>query len=371
MDYLGSESPMTLNPTRIKVIGVGGGGSNAVNQMVLDGIEDVEVYAVNTDLQHLSRLSVPNKIQIGEKVTRGLGAGSNPEVGEQAAIEDVEKLKDILRETDMLFIAVGLGGGTGTGAAPVIARVAKEMGILTVGVATLPFRFEQRQRREIALRGLEKLKENVDTYIIIHNDRISQIASKMLSFRDAFREVDNVLSRVVRGVTNTISSYAIINIDFADVKTIMKEGGLAIIGMGEGRGEDKIQTAVEQAISNPLLEGNSIEGATRLLITLWVSEDVGYAEVEEAITNITEKSAGNPLVIFGAALEEDDEDLIKVTVIATNFDRTKEEAKEEEATFKVIKRETPEMKKAIPEEGIKPVEPDDNLPAYLRRKRRI
>ncbi len=360
-----------LNPTRIKVIGVGGGGSNAVNQMVLDGIDGVDVFAVNTDLQHLSRLKVPNKVQIGEKVTRGLGAGSNPEIGEQAAFEDVDKIKEILKDTDMLFIAVGLGGGTGTGAAPVVAQVAKEMGILTVGVATLPFRFEHRVRKEIALKGLEKLKETVDTYIIIHNDRVGQVANKMLSFKDAFREVDSILSRVVRGVTNTISSYAVINIDFADVKTIMESGGLAVIGMGEGRGEGKIEAAVQQAISNPLLEGNSIEGAKRLLITLWVSEDVPYPEVEEAITTITEQSNQDPLVIFGAALEENDEDLLKVTVIATDFEKADEIAREEPGTFKVIKREQPEMKKAIPEEGIQPVEPDDNLPAYLRRKRRI
>ncbi len=360
-----------LNPTRIKVIGVGGGGSNAVNQMVMDGIDGVDVFAVNTDLQHLSRLQVPNKVQIGEKVTRGLGAGSNPEIGEQAAFEDVDKIKEILKDTDMLFIAVGLGGGTGTGAAPVVAQVAKEMGILTVGVATLPFRFEHRVRKEIALKGLERLKETVDTYIIIHNDRVGQIANKMLSFKDAFREVDSILSRVVRGVTNTISSYAVINIDFADVKTIMEGGGLAVIGMGEGRGEGKIEAAVQQAISNPLLEGNSIEGAKRLLITLWVSEDVPYPEVEEAITTITEQSNQDPLVIFGAALEENDEDLLKVTVIATDFERADEIAREEPGTFKVIKREQPEMKKAIPEEGIQPVEPDDSLPAYLRRKRRI
>ena len=360
-----------LNPTRIKVIGVGGGGSNAVNQMVIDGIDGVDVFAVNTDLQHLSRLKVPNKVQIGEKVTRGLGAGSNPEIGEQAAFEDVDKIKEILKDTDMLFIAVGLGGGTGTGAAPVVAQVAKEMGILTVGVATLPFRFEQRVRKEIALKGLEKLKEAVDTYIIIHNDRVGQIGNKTLSFKDAFREVDSILSRVVRGVTNTISSYAVINIDFADVKTIMEGGGLAVIGMGEGRGEGKIEAAVQQAISNPLLEGNSIEGAKRLLITLWVSEDVPYPEVEEAITTITEQSNQDPLVIFGAALEENDEDLLKVTVIATDFERADEIAREEPGTFKVIKREQPEMKKAIPEESIQPVEPDDSLPAYLRRKRRI
>ncbi len=285
MDVQGS-----LNPTRIKVVGVGGGGCNAVNRMVLDGIEDVEIYAVNTDVQHLSSLSVPHRIQIGEKVTRGLGAGARPEVGEQAAFEDVDKIKEILRETDMLFIAAGLGGGTGTGAAPVIAQTAREMGILTVAVATLPFNFEGPRRMKVALEGLEKLKEHVDTYIVIHNQRLQELSNRTLTFKSAFKEVDDVLSKAVRGITNIISTSAMINVDFADVKTVMERGGLALIGMGEGEGEGKIETAVEQAITSPLLEGGSIDGARRILVTLWVGENISFDEASHVINSIRDRA---------------------------------------------------------------------------------
>ena len=361
-----------INPTRIKVVGVGGGGCNAVNRMFLDGIEDVDIYAVNTDVQHLSSLAVPHKIQIGEKVTRGLGAGAKPEVGEQAALEDVDKIKEALRETDMLFIAVGLGGGTGTGAAPVIAQTAKEMGILTVAVATLPFRFEGPRRMKVALEGLEKLKESVDTYIVIHNQRLQEIGNKVLTVKDAFKEVDSVLSKAVRGITNVISTSAVINVDFADVRTVMENGGLALIGMGEGRGEGKIDLAIEQAITSPLLEGNSIEGAKRLLVTLWVSEDVPYDEVEQAMNAIVEKAYGEPMIIFGAVLEEGAENFIRVAVVATDFEKVKEQVKEDEGIFRVIKKENKNLKKAVPEEGgINPVEPEEEIPAILRRKRKL
>ena len=360
-----------VNPTRIKVMGIGGGGCNAVNRMFLDGIEDVEIYAINTDVQHLSALSVPHKIQIGEKVTRGLGAGARPEVGEQAALEDIEKVKDVLKDTDMLFIAVGLGGGTGTGAAPVIAQTAKEMGILTVAVATLPFNFEGPRRMKVALEGLDKLRDNVDTYIVIHNQKLHEIGNKVLTVKDAFKEVDNILSKAVRGITNIISTSAMINVDFADVRTVMEEGGLALIGMGEGRGEGKIDLAVEQAITSPLLEGNSIEGAKRLLVTLWVSEDVPFNEVEQAINGIMERAHHEPLIIFGAVLEEGVENFLRVAVVATDFDKAQAKEAEEESLFRIIKRETPPVKRVVPEEGISPVEPEEEIPAILRRKRKI
>ncbi len=360
-----------LNPTRIKVVGVGGGGCNAVNRMFMDGIEDVEIYAVNTDVQHLGSLSVPHKIQIGEKVTRGLGAGARPEVGEQAALEDVDKIKEILKDTDMLFVAVGLGGGTGTGAAPVIAQTAREMGILTVAVATLPFNFEGPRRMKVALEGLERLKENVDTYIVIHNQKLQEIGNKVLTVKDAFKEVDNILSKAVRGITNIISTSAMINVDFADVRTVMEEGGLALIGMGEGRGEGKIDTAVDQAITSPLLEGNSIEGARRLLVTLWVSEDVPFNEVEQAINSIMERAHNEPLIIFGAVLEEGVDNFLRVAVVATDFDKAESGREEEENLFRIIKREPQSLKKAVPEENINPVEPEEEIPAILRRKRKI
>ncbi len=356
------------SPTKIKVIGVGGGGCNAVNRMFLDGIEGVEVYAVNTDIQHLQKLAVPNKIQIGEKATKGLGAGMKPEIGEDAALESIDRIKEILKDTDMVFIAAGLGGGTGTGAAPVIAETAKKMDILTVAVVTLPFDFEGTKRKEIAYMGLERLKEYVDTYIIIHNQKLADYG-KALTWKNAFAEVDSVLSRAVRGITNIISTSADINVDFADVRTVMENGGLALIGVGEGRGENKIQTAVERAIANPLLEGGTVDGAKKLLITLWVSESVPYMEVQEAIQSISSRACSDPVIIFGAVVEEGEEDRIKVTVVATDFERSSDK-REEDTTFRVIKKDTQEVRRAVPEEGIQPVEPED-MPAYLRRKRKI
>lgn len=352
-----------VNPTRIKVFGIGGGGSNAVNRMYLDGIEGVELFAVNTDIQHLTSLSVPNKIQIGEKVTRGLGAGARPEVGEQAALEDIDKIKDVLRNTDMLFLAVGLGGGTGTGAAPVIAETAKEMGILTVAVVTKPFNFEGQKRMQTALEGLEKLKEMVDTYIVINNQKLVEVAEKNFSIKDAFKMVDDVLSKAVRGITSIVVTPALINVDFADVRTVMEKGGLALIGMGEG----KKDLAIEQAIASPLLEGNTVAGARRLLVTLWVSEDVPFRDVEETIGRIRESAHDDALIIFGAILEEDKENFMRVAVVATDFENAVQQTQ-----LRVVKKEQKPLQKVVPEPTVEPVQPDiEELPAYLRRKKRI
>jgi cell division protein FtsZ len=352
-----------VNPTRIKVFGIGGGGSNAVNRMYLDGIEGVELFAINTDIQHLTSLSVPNKIQIGEKVTRGLGAGARPEVGEQAALEDIDKIKEVLRNTDMLFLAVGLGGGTGTGAAPVIAETAKEMGILTVAVVTKPFNFEGQKRMQVALEGLEKLKEVVDTYIVINNQKLVDVAEKNFSIKDAFKMVDDVLSKAVRGITSIVVTPALINVDFADVRTVMERGGLALIGMGEGRKD----IAIEQAIASPLLEGNTVAGARRLLVTLWVSEDVPFKDVEETISRIRESAHDDALIIFGAVLEKDKEDFMRVAVVATDFENAVQQTQ-----FRVVKKEQKPLQKVVPESTVEPVQPDiEELPAYLRRKKRI
>lgn len=352
-----------VNPTRIKVFGIGGGGSNAVNRMYLDGIEGVELFVVNTDIQHLTSLSVPNKIQIGEKVTRGLGAGARPEVGEQAALEDLDKIKDVLRNTDMLFLAVGLGGGTGTGAAPVIAETAKEMGILTVAVVTKPFNFEGQKRMQVALEGLERLKEVVDTYIVINNQKLVEVAEKNLSIKDAFRMVDDVLSKAVRGITSIVVTPALINVDFADVRTVMERGGLALIGMGEGRKD----LAIEQAIASPLLEGNTVAGARRLLVTLWVSEDVPFKDVEETIGRIRESAHDDALIIFGAILEENKENFMRVAVVATDFENAVQQAQ-----LRVVKKEQKPLQKVVPEPTVEPVQPNiEELPAYLRRKKRI
>lgn len=352
-----------VNPTRIKVFGIGGGGSNAVNRMYLDGIEGVELFVVNTDIQHLTSLSVPNKIQIGEKVTRGLGAGARPEVGEQAALEDIDKIKDVLRNTDMLFLAVGLGGGTGTGAAPVIAETAKEMGILTVAVVTKPFNFEGQKRMQVALEGLERLKEVVDTYIVINNQKLVEVAEKNFSIKDAFKMVDDVLSKAVRGITSIVVTPALINVDFADVRTVMEKGGLALIGMGEGRKD----LAIEQAIASPLLEGNTVAGARRLLVTLWVSEDVPFRDVEETIGRIRESAHDDALIIFGAILEENKENFMRVAVVATDFENSVQQAQ-----LRVVKKEQKPLQKVVPEPTVEPVQPDiEELPAYLRRKKRI
>jgi len=352
-----------VNPTRIKVFGIGGGGSNAVNRMYLDGIEGVELFVVNTDIQHLTSLSVPNKIQIGEKVTRGLGAGARPEVGEQAALEDIDKIKDVLRNTDMLFLAVGLGGGTGTGAAPVIAETAKEMGILTVAVVTKPFNFEGQKRMQTALEGLEKLKDVVDTYIVINNQKLVEVAEKNFSIKDAFKMVDDVLSKAVRGITSIVVTPALINVDFADVRTVMERGGLALIGMGEG----KKDFAIEQAIASPLLEGNTVAGARRLLVTLWVSEDVPFRDVEETINRIRESAHDDALIIFGAILEEDRENFMRVAVVATDFENAVQQTQ-----LRVVKKEQKPLQKVVPEPTVEPVQPDiEELPAYLRRKKRI
>jgi cell division protein FtsZ len=352
-----------VNPTRIKVFGIGGGGSNAVNRMYLDGIEGVELFVVNTDIQHLTSLSVPSKIQIGEKVTRGLGAGARPEVGEQAALEDIDKIKEVLRNTDMLFLAVGLGGGTGTGAAPVIAETAKEMGILTVAVVTKPFNFEGQKRMQTALEGLEKLKDVVDTYIVINNQKLVEVAEKNFSIKDAFKMVDDVLSKAVRGITSIVVTPALINVDFADVRTVMERGGLALIGMGEG----KKDFAIEQAIASPLLEGNTVAGARRLLVTLWVSEDVPFRDVEETINRIRESAHDDALIIFGAILEEDRENFMRVAVVATDFENAVQQTQ-----LRVVKKEQKPLQKVVPEPTVEPVQPDiEELPAYLRRKKRI
>lgn len=307
------------NPTRIKVFGVGGGGSNAVARMYQEGINDVELYIVNTDLQHLNFLPVPNKIHIGESLSRGLGAGSKPEVGKQAALENIDKIKEALDGADMVFIAAGLGGGTGTGASPVIAQAAKELGILTVAVVTKPFSFEGKVRQRIAEEGLEELKEKVDTYLVIHNDRLMQIAGKNVSFANAFKLVDNILYRSVKGITDMIMVPALVNPDFADVKTVMENAGKALIGIGIGRGDSKVEDAVGSATTSPLLEGTSIQGSKRLLINVEVSMDLSFQEVSEAVSKIRDLAHEEAHIIFGASMLQEVEDEIRITVIATDF----------------------------------------------------
>ncbi|GAB6071885.1 cell division protein FtsZ [Venenivibrio stagnispumantis] len=369
------------NPSKIKVFGVGGGGSNAVARMYQEGLQDVELYIVNTDLQHLASLPVPNKIHIGESKTRGLGAGSKPEVGREAALENLDKIKEAMEGADMIFIAAGLGGGTGTGAAPVIAQAAKEMGILTVAVVTKPFAFEGKIRANIAEQGLQEIKDKVDTYIVIHNEKLLSIAGRNLAFSQAFKLVDNILYRAVRGITDLILVPALINLDFADVKTIMENAGKALIGVGSGKGENKIEEAVISATTSPLLEGTSIQGAKRILINIEVSPDLSFIEVNEAIKQIREQAHEEAHIIFGAAINNEIEDEIKITVVATDFEGEEKEdyiqRKKEISVQPTQQRKViipPKTEKEQPKEIPKVQLNDDflnedlDIPAYIRKR---
>ena len=342
----------------------------AVNRMIKDGIENVEVYAVNTDLQHLSMLEVPNKIQIGERITRGLGAGSRPEIGEQAALEDLDKIKDILQGADMVFIAAGLGGGTGTGAAPVIAQTAKEMGILTVAVVTLPFRFEGKKRMEIALKGLEKIRESTDSYIVVHNQKLLELGTPDLKLSEAFKMVDEILSKAVRGITKVVVEPALINVDFADVKTVLENGGLSIIGLGAAEGEDRINQAIDKAIKSPLLEGESIKGASKLIVTFWADEDVTIADLDKAMRKIEEELSANNLVVFGATFGvKQEKPVFEVTIIATGFeDKKTQPSAQKTPAEKEIK--IPSMEKREETPSTQEISADENIPLIIKKLRR-
>lgn len=304
---------------KIKVIGVGGGGSNAVNRMITAGLKGVEFLTVNTDAQALLLSHAQNKIQIGEKLTKGLGAGANPDVGEKAAEESREEIMKALRGADMVFITAGMGGGTGTGAAPVVAECAKEVGALTVGVVTKPFSFEGRRRQNQAEKGTAKLKEKVDTLITIPNNRLMQVVDKKTSIMDAFRMADDVLRQGVQGISDLIAVPGLINLDFADVKTIMLETGSALMGIGIGTGDDRAVIAAEAAIRSPLLE-TSIEGAKGVLLNITGGVSLGLFEVNAAAEIIADAADPEANIIFGAVIDESLEDEVRVTVIATGFD---------------------------------------------------
>ena len=309
---------------KIKVVGVGGGGCNAVNRMIEEGVKSVEFYVVNTDLQVLNNSLCPNKIQIGKNITGGRGAGANPEVGRAAALES--KLEDALQGADMVFVACGLGGGTGTGAAPIIAEIAQELGALTVGIVTKPFRFEGKRRMENALVGLEELRQHVDSLIIIPNDRLRDIIDKTTSFDDAFKEVDNVLHRGVQSISDLIAVTGVINLDFADVKTVMEKSGTAIIGIGCNAGENRAIEAARQAVANSLLEA-TIEGATNAIVNVTGGKNLTLFEIEDAVETVREAANSDINIIFGAIKNENLTDEVIVTVIATGFDEeTGEEA---------------------------------------------
>ena len=306
---------------RIKVVGVGGGGSNAVNRMVASGLDGVEFIVANTDLQALRLNPAPNKLQIGAKLTKGLGAGADPNVGRQAALEDTEKLIEALDGADMVFVTTGLGGGTGTGAAPVIASLASELGALTIAVVTKPFKFEGKKRAIQAERGLEELRECVDTVITIPNERLLATIGRSTSLSDAFATADDVLRQAIQGISDLILVPGLINLDFADVKTIMSGMGLAIMGTGHAEGENRAMIAANAAVSSPLLEDASVAGARGVIINVTGGHDLSLIEVSEASAVIQEAAHEEANIIFGAVVDPRMDGQVKITVIATGFDR--------------------------------------------------
>ncbi len=311
--------PRSNTMAQIKVVGVGGGGNNAVDRMIEDGLDGVEFISVNTDSQQLVDSKSPVKIQIGEKLTKGLGAGGNPDIGERSAEETQEEVAQALKGADMVFITAGMGGGTGTGAAPKIASISKEMGILTVGVVTKPFNFEGKKRMANAERGIMELKKNVDTLVIIPNQRLMGIIDKKTTLTEAFKKVDEVLRQGVQGIADLISKPGVINLDFADVRTIMADQGIAHMGIGQASGENKAEVAAKAAIQSPLLE-TTIEGAKSVLINFSGDSDLGLLETEEAAELIRESLDPEAEIIFGTTINEDLTDQVVVTVIATGLE---------------------------------------------------
>jgi len=336
----------------IKVIGIGGGGNNAINRMIDAGLKGVEFIAVNTDAQALYLSKADKKIQIGEKLTKGLGAGANPEIGKKAAEESKDVVEETLKGADMIFITAGMGGGTGTGAAPIVAEISKSLGILTVGVVTKPFTFEGKKRQTNAEMGINDIKNNVDTLITIPNDRLLSIAEKKTSMIEAFKMADDILRQGVQGISDLIAVPGLINLDFADVRTIMLDTGLAHMGIGKGSGEGRAAEAAKQAISSPLLE-TSIEGAKGVLLNITGGANLGLLEINEAAELISSVADPEANIIFGAVIDEKLQDEIRITVIATGFDKVKE---------KSLDIEEFEVGSLMDE--------DLDIPAFLRRNRK-
>lgn len=353
----------------IKVIGVGGGGCNAVNRMIESGVKGVEFIVVNTDAQALKLAKAETRLQIGEKLTRGLGAGANPEIGKKAAEESREMLANALKGADMVFVTAGMGGGTGTGAAPVIAEISKEIGALTVGVVTKPFRFEQRRRMLQAEQGVTALKEKVDTLIVIPNDRLLEIVDRNTPVLEAFREADNVLRQGVSGISELIATPALINVDFADVKAIMTERGSALMGIGIAAGENRAAEAAKKAISSPLLE-TSIDGARGVLMHVAGGTNLSLWEVNEAADIVSTTADAEVNMIFGAAIDPDLQDEIVVTVIATGFEGNQHSQSQlvdhtEHASRGTIQRHSPinDAPPSVPNTGNA-----WDVPAFMRRQ---
>jgi len=317
-----SASNKLIPSVKIKVIGVGGGGGNAVNRMISVGCKDVEFININTDIAILERSGTPNIIAIGDKTTKGRGAGANPELGEKAGEESLDQITDVLNGTDMVFVTAGMGGGTGTGAAPVVAKAAKQMGILTVAVVTKPFAFEGKKRMIQAEAGIEKLKEQVDSLIVIPNERLKLLTDKKITFLNAFQEADEVLRKGVQSIADLITIDGLINLDFADISTVMKNAGLAHMGVGQAKGKEKAEQAAKMAMSSPLLETN-ISGAKGIVVNITASMDISLDEVNDAVAMITAEAHPDANIIFGAAFDQKLEDEMIVTLVATGFDADK------------------------------------------------
>ncbi|SDN61122.1 cell division protein FtsZ [Desulfonauticus submarinus] len=368
MEYL--ELEMEGN-AKIKVVGVGGGGGNAINNMICSAMRGVTFIAANTDLQALKSSKAEYKIQLGEKLTKGLGAGANPEVGKEAALESADAIKEILEGSDMVFVTAGMGGGTGTGAAPVIAQLAKEMGALTVAVVTKPFYFEGKRRLAIAEQGIKNLKEVVDSIITIPNDRLLNLASKKATFLEMLKKADEVLYYAVKGISDLIMVPGLINLDFADVKAVMSEMGLALMGTGIAQGEGRAREAALKAINSPLLEDVSIEGARGILMNVSCGPDLTVDEISAAADIIHEAAHEDAKIYFGAVLDENIGDELRITVIATGIEDKEEQppAEEKVTSFTEIKKKN---EKALRQ--VKPHSPeienkeDLRVPAYLRKR---
>ncbi len=374
----------TDSTASIRVVGVGGAGSNAVNRMIAEGIEGVDFVSLNTDSQALSLSNAPVRVRIGDKLTRGLGAGGFSDQGEKAAGESLEEIQSVLRGADMVFVTAGMGGGTGTGAAPVVARVAREMGALTIGVVTRPFHFEGTRRSQSAERGIQELQQVVDTLIIIPNDRLLDITDKRMSLQESFQLADDVLRQGIQGITELITVPGLINLDFADVKTIMTHGGAALMAVGRGTGEDRARLAAEQAISSRLLDV-TIDGAKGILFNITGGATLSLYEINQAAEVIRETTHPDANIIFGAVVDENMGDEVRITVIATNFDQAQlhrqmlqhsDSGLFETAARQVRSAERQSQRAQPPEHPEEPVVPDTSrfmpgnleVPAFLRRK---
>jgi cell division protein FtsZ len=353
-------APQNENFAQIRVVGVGGGGSNAVNRMIEEGIGGVDFIAINTDAQALMLANAPKRVRIGDKLTRGLGVGGDPELGRKAAEESADELYEALKGSDMVFITAGMGGGTGTGASPVIAKIARELDALTIGVVTRPFAFEGKRRAEAAVSGIEALKGEVDTLIVIPNDRLLEIVEKRVSLQDAFKQADDVLRQGIQGISELITVPGLINLDFADVRTVMSEGGAALMAVGRASGENRAIEAAQQAVSSRLLD-ITIDGARGILFNVTGGLDLSLYEVNEAASIIKETAHPDVNLIFGAVIDETMQDEIRITVIATGFDGgrpSRQQARRVASAQETLDFSLPSFDKD-----------DLEIPAFLRRNR--